>query len=62
MESANINTRASNRILTTVHLMATNVINNKEFLKVTYSTFKLTVLLFIIHIINNNIKEFNPAV
>ena len=40
MESANVTARVSNRILTTVHLMATGVINNKEFLNVTYRTFK----------------------
>ena len=40
MESANVSAKASNQILTAVHLTATGVTNNKEFLGVTYRTFK----------------------
>ena len=45
MESSNVSARASNRRLTAVHLTATGVTNNKEFLEVTHRTFNLMVAL-----------------
>lgn len=39
--NARAGSSASNRMLPAVHLVATGVIKNKDFLKVTHSTFKI---------------------
>ena len=46
MESANVSARASNRILAALHYATTGVINDKDFLKVTFRAFKKSNVLF----------------